>query len=426
MKNKMSKKNFRNLLILFGIFVVILGGELPISKFNSIIILLYTVLTLISYKVNLNKFEKKEKKTIYIYICWIIFLFINTVFSFDKKISLHILIFFVLSYCLYFINFEEFEIYKILKLGRIICLFWAISICLEVVLPNLIISIAKIIEPERISIMQNELRQGIYSGLVGEKGLAAYIMVFGTCIEIALYVAQENKFYKSNYIIILLYFLATMLTGKRMLSLILIIEVMIAIHFFKIKGKSAKVFFGAIVFGVMFVIILFIIPQTTNLINRFILVKDDTSSGGRKIFWDFCIKMYNDKPVIGYGINTFNEVFADQVAYKFNGQLWNMYAHNIYYELLGETGIIGTTLFIYMLLHILISSLKLFKNNVLSFKWKGILWFSISLQILFITYGVTGNVLYTTPTLICYIFSIMIYLSASRNNKIDKIKKEEI
>ena len=45
--------------------------------------------------------------------------------------------------------------------------------------------------------------------------------------------------------------------------------------------------------------------------------------------------------------------------------------------------------------------------------WKGLLWFSISLQILFIVYGYSGNVLYDKAQLFTYLSSISMLIAVS-------------
>jgi O-antigen ligase len=123
--------------------------------------------------------------------------------------------------------------------------------------------------------------------------------------------------------------------------------------------------------------------------------------------------MFKDKPIIGYGINTFNKAFSDNVGYVYQGSRWNMYAHSMYYELLGETGIVGIVLFGFFMFYSLVYSLRLFKNSCLSNVWKGLLWFSISLQILFIVYGYSGNVLYDKAQLFTYLSSISMLIAVS-------------
>lgn len=107
------------------------------------------------------------------------------------------------------------------------------------------------------------------------------------------------------------------------------------------------------------------------------------------------------------------KAFSDNVGYVYQGSRWNMYAHSMYYELLGETGIVGIVLFGFFMLYSLVYSLRLFKNSCLSNVWKGLLWFSISLQILFIVYGYSGNVLYDKAQLFTYLSSISMLIAVS-------------
>ena len=92
-----------------------------------------------------------------------------------------------------------------------------------------------------------------------------------------------------------------------------------------------------------------------------------------------------------------------------------MYAHSMYYELLGETGIIGIVLFCAIMIFSLVYSIKLYKYGNMTNVWRGLLWFSISMQVLFIVYGYSGNVLYDKAQLFTYLSSISMVIAVSHN-----------
>ena len=357
--------------------------------------------------------NKYTSRIIGIYLAWLLFLIINTVQSYDFSASKSMIPVFIIGgvFCLF--SWKETTVYTYINMIRFFCLFFAVSILVEVIAPNFILAVSNVIAPGRSSVIQDEISRGIYSGLTGEKAKAAYAMVIGICAELSFFVFNDKKLNKSNYLLILLYFLATMLTSKRMLCVIILLEIGVALKLFDFKGKSVKIILGGAIALVAVFVITITIPQTSNIVDRFMEASEDTSAGGRLMFWNYCIEMFKDKPIIGYGINTFNKAFSDNVGYVYQGSRWNMYAHSMYYELLGETGIVGIVLFGFFMLYSLVYSLRLFRNSCLSNVWKGLLWFSISLQILFIVYGYSGNVLYDKAQLFTYLSSISMLIAVS-------------
>ena len=120
-------------------------------------------------------------------------------------------------------------------------------------------------------------------------------MVIGICAELSFFIFNDKKLNKSNYLLILLYFLATMLTSKRMLCVIILLEIGVALKLFDFKGKSVKIILGGAIALVAVFVITITIPQTSNIVDRFMEASEDTSAGGRLMFWNYCIHAIRDK-----------------------------------------------------------------------------------------------------------------------------------
>lgn len=409
---KINKQSF----MMLALVLVLFSGNTIILRYVTPLLYLIGFFSVLWNNKKQLKTNQHTKRIVSLYLWWILFLIINTVQSYDVGASITILQVFVIGGLFGCFSWHGNAVHTYMKFMRAFCLFFAFSIILQVIAPNVVLSLSNIIAPGRSGVIQNELYRGIYSGLTGEKAKAAYTMVVGVCVELAFYILNGKKFYKTNYLLILLYVLATMLTSKRMLCIIVLIEILIALNLFEFKGKAGKVLLGGILTIIVFCLLLIAIPQTNNIIMRFLDGAEDVSKGGRLMFWDYCVVMFKNKPLIGYGINTFNQAFSDNVGYMFQGSLWNMYAHSMYYELLGETGLFGVVLFCTFMIYSLVYSIRLFKicsyaNSV----WKSLLWFSISMQVLFIVYGYSGNVLYDKAQLFTYLSSVSMTIAASYN-----------
>lgn len=413
MNYTINMTNLKKMIILISILCIILSGYTFLSNYNKILIFISGAFSILTIKFDFKNRGKTFKNNMMLYTIWVIYLILNTFFSVSFESSLSLLIKIISSYFILFVEWNNDKLNVIFKSIRYICLFYALSIFIELISPNTILKLASLIEPSRVMVIKDELTRGIYSGLVGEKGFAAYLMIVGAIIEVSQYI-KKNKFNIYNIIFIFIYIIATILTGKRMLTLILIMELVLAFNYFNVKGKLIKGMLLGIVTIIFTITIFTMIPQTTNIIERFLEMSDDTTSGGRKMFWDVCIEMFEEKSAIGYGLNTFNEIFTQKTNYKFNGESWKMHAHNIYYQLLGETGIIGLSLFVVVILKNFRDSINLYKKANLNGIDKMTLWVSIALQALFIVYGLSGNTLYYDAQLICYLFSLSLFYTSCK------------
>ena len=411
MSIKIHKKSLMALILV----LILLSGNTIILAYVTPLLYIVGLFSVLWFEPKKLKANRYTKRIMFLYFIWVIFLIINTLQSYDINASKNILPIFIIGGLFGFFSWRESTAQAYIKIIRVICLFFDFSILLELIAPNFILSLSNIIAPGRSSVIQDEISRGIYSGLTGEKAKAAYAMVVGVCAELAYYIFNNKKFNTINYLFILIYILATLLTSKRMLCIIILLEIVLALNLFDFKGKTVKIILGGVIALVVLFIIMITIPQTSNIIGRFIEGSEDTSAGGRLMFWNYCIIMFKDKPFIGYGINTFNKAFSDNVGYMYQGSLWNMYAHSMYYELLGETGIIGIIIFCIFMVYSLIYSIKLLKKSHMTNMWKGLLWFSISMQILFIVYGYSGNVFYDKSQLFTYLSAISMLISASCN-----------
>ena len=133
--------------------------------------------------------------------------------------------------------------------------------------------------------------------------------------------------------------------------------------------------------------------------------------------------MFEDNKFLGKGLNTYNYYIKNRgyrVKTKWNPTgIWNYNAHNIYYQVLGESGIIGIILFVEFLFYNMYNTFKLItKTERNNNENKKELVFSLYIQLLIITYGVTGNPLYSPYQFIFYIIAINI-LNKIRRKKIE-------
>ena len=132
--------------------------------------------------------------------------------------------------------------------------------------------------------------------------------------------------------------------------------------------------------------------------------------------------MFKDSPLIGQGLGTFNEYNYDLGYRDYGGTMWTYEAHNIYYQILGELGIIGLLLIICTFIYAIILTIKLLRENNIrnNKKYRFLLYISLYIQLLFLVYGLTGNTFYYWHQLYLYMIAISIINSIMYNIKYDK------
>ena len=363
-----------------------------------------------------------------IWLLWILYLFFTAFISYDFNNTFIAALIYFSFFLLIFLNFNEKDMKLLITIIRVTCIIFSASILISVIIPNLFTEYFHFLITTDTGVIKTEIAEGIYSGMTGEKSNAAFYMNIGIALEIALY-NKEEKFKNKNFVLIFIYLVSLMLTGKRTLLLVSLIVIAVGIKLLDIKGKAAKVFiYGFMIIPLIFIIFSFV-PQVSVTIDRLLESSNYDTLNGRTRFWDFCIEMYEDKPLIGYGYDTFNEVFADKEHFIYNGKVWDMYAHNIYLELFGETGIVGFGIFCIALILLLIKSIAAFKNKYATNFQKVLLFFSIGIQVICILYGFTGNVIYAHYELGFYFAAILIYKTAilglNNENRILTLKENK-
>ena len=151
--------------------------------------------------------------------------------------------------------------------------------------------------------------------------------------------------------------------------------------------------------------------------ERFSDMSDDDSFGGRSGFYELCLSMWGDSPLIGNGWRTFSVEFnktPEGWTYIANG-FSAMDAHNVYLQLLAEEGLVGELLFLAALVGGIVAALRrlLLLNEVDAARAEGslkgnrsIVAGALMVQLFFAAYCITGNPLYDIQMYVPWLLSI--------------------
>lgn len=165
--------------------------------------------------------------------------------------------------------------------------------------------------------------------------------------------------------------------------------------------RSFKILLASAVGLIVLYLLSFSVPEISAIFERFSHIGSDEESNTRFMMWALALKNFKENPLIGIGWNGYKYQFyhflynpavrAERYAY--------LNAHNVYLQLLCETGILGFLIFMSGAIELFVRTLKLLKKNIrdsFSIGSKGTIFFVLTMQIFFWLYSLTGNCLYDT------------------------------
>ncbi len=374
--------------------------------------------------------DKKKIRFEMISVSWLIvglFICISSFYSYDKNNTFTYGLVYVAVSLLLLADFPDKVWERVLKVTNIFVIVYAISIIASVFIDDLIVGkLWFITNPFRyqsvVNQMNSELSSGAYSGLSGEKAEAALAMNVGLGILFAKFFSGE-KLKKLDYIEFALVAVALILTGKRMLFLIPVAMFVFLMLVSKIKGKFIKLISATVLSATGVLLLSAFIPQMSNLYNRFF--QDTTSKyydplSKRGDLWEYCFMMMEEKPLFGFGYASYNN-YAYNAGYRRDGKRWNYFAHNCYYELLGEVGIIGAIVIIGLMIIALVMTIKYLMKKDLPQLHRILLMFSLYIQGMMFIYCLSANVLYQYSQIFLWFVAVAILLCVHINYKDKKL-----
>lgn len=267
-----------------------------------------------------------------------------------------------------------------------------------------------------------KLRLNVTGGLLPHTGSAGCYIFSG----LAAYIIQTRLKGKSgqrlgNWMMIIIFGISALLIQKRgflvdaIVSIVLIkfIELSpddlmaININIQNTIKKILLVLFVAVVVVFLYYRVELIHEAFDSLINRF--TTEDGTMSGRTDLYSLAFSLYNGHTLTGIGwgrfrANTLGIFGVADATYS---------AHNVYIQLLCETGILGLGAFLLSAVSTLFYGISKYRRIiVLDYydKEKSILQLGLFMQLFFLTYCMTGNPLYDYNFLITYFIGIIFAL----------------
>jgi len=225
--------------------------------------------------------------------------------------------------------------------------------------------------------------------------------------------ANNKKYIKFIPLIILLTGVLILFSGEKAALGLFIIEVFVIFVIFCYQ-QGKKYFLLIIPITIFMFLILY---SSAPLKKRLITDAISNSGYGNYIFsrvhdshFKTAFKMFLDNPLFGKGPNTFR-LLCDEKKYNINEFSCSTHPHNIYIQLLGETGLIGFCFAAFFFVYIFINLLKVFINILKKRKINPVESFlCLSVFVNLFPIATTGN-FFNNWTSIIYYFSFSLYLN---------------
>lgn len=299
-----------------------------------------------------------------------------------------------------------------IKFLSIICLVHAVITIISSFIPTFYFNyIIPIIGQEYRNDVTYLYYQGCMSGLTSHYSINGMYLAIGTGFISTRSLYDENMKKWKRIIFPSVMVIALLLTGKRAHSVfvgIAIAIVYLIYNYKKIGTGLMKLLAVAILLICIYLVVSLFVPSILVVYER-LFNSDYSTLGGRTELYSEAIKLFKTSPIMGHGWGAYRNYIQYTVGLNYSSKYAKMNAHNIYLQLLSETGVLGFSFFIGLMIYNLKKAIRTLKYLVkLQMNNKSLLVnvsILLFIQLFFILYGFTGNPLYDALMYIIYLFS---------------------
>lgn len=335
-----------------------------------------------------------------LFLSYLIFSLLNTIKYQDYFMAIRFCFYYFYGIFLFNLLSSNIRWVKIcMKIFVIFSLVYALFTIYSFFFPDSYYKIAELyFTQKQFNVIKSLMNTNGYSGLAGQTGNNGFMMSIGIGIIFCSLHFNKEKKYKIKMILLSVILLAVLLTAKRSF---LIINAVICLGYclnkVNLKNIIKHLLLGSFILLTVISVIVFMNTQKeVNVFNTIFDFSGDISSGRFDLYKE-AWRQFGMSPIIGNGIQSFK--ILSNIISPSGGTLET---HNIYFQLLCETGILGLVGFISILYFNLTKVITLRRYEVIEKKYKVILTTSLYIQILFILYGMFGNPMNDVQMLFIY------------------------
>lgn len=301
-------------------------------------------------------------------------------------------------------------------------LFYALSVWVQILLPPLYrIFLNRLPEAYRASISSMGQQNMSFTGFSSNAGFTAGHILIGILLLLAGLGARGRRGRGASFLLLAFLALSLLMTGRRahILFLLLALAAMYLLPhrgrtFYSRLGKAVFLSLTALLLVIWLMGFLVSLPFFSRIslsISGF-LSGDDVTSGRSGLF-RLAWQTFLEHPLFGIGWGNFRHTTIGMVTLR-----TELDVHNIYLQLLCETGITGFMALVTPMAVFFVKTLKKIRSLALPGPdqvWLSPLRFSLGYQAFFLLYGMTGNPLYEPVFFIPYFFALALTAAFGRS-----------
>lgn len=303
----------------------------------------------------------------------------------------------------------------------IFAVLYSISVWIQILMPSLYnVFLNFMVGANQQHILEGARTGEFFTGFTSNPGYTAGYILCGIIILLSKRKLIVSN--KSQSVVLFIFLILSLLMTARRAHTIFLLLAIVATFVLPYKNKKLKRRIGAVIVAsalLLFVIIAFQdILLRIPFFSRIIMTVKNIFIGGvvnsgtsRSSLYAHAWRLFLDNPWFGIGWGNYRYTTVGTVTIK-----TEMEAHNVYLQLLTETGIVGFFLLmipISILFAVTLSGIRRLKKEDRE-SWFPLLSYSLTYQIFFLLYGLTGNPFFDPSFLMMYFFSCAIPMAFIR------------
>ena len=287
---------------------------------------------------------------------------------------------------------------------------------LFIIIPSLKNVILPIVFPGNTTILTTNAAVG----LTHHYSANGNFMALALGASVWLYDSKE----RSYWVRIIVTFVCLLMTLKRGPLIWCAAGLLVSYYVFNSDKKSSRLFkvIALLLSALILVNVLSdFVPQVRLLMDRFQMTDVDdggvTFLSGREVLYEAAWILFRQNPIWGVGWGGYAAAASQYTGYEM------MTAHNIYLQLLAETGVVGFSIYVLYFISAVILGVKCLgraRKQIIQTdeQTERLMAFSLFVIIYYITYGMSGLVLEDVMLIYMFMFSIAVFRNANELQRI--------